>query len=166
MKNIIKGFGLASVLVLMVGAVATGNLYRGTFVGSFTGNGAGITNMGGTFTGSFTGNGAGLTNVPNTNYNAGMYVASTNGSVNNSLAVTATSGDGIRLAVRGFTAQTNDVLQVQTAVNGLVFGVDLSGCFKFADVKTNATMGSNTVLYMVITNKGVGYVIPLHALTD
>lgn len=120
----------------------------------------------GAFYGTFVGNGAGITNVVNTNYNASLFVASTNGSVVNSLAVTGTTGDGIRAAIRGTAAQTNDVLQVQTSANALVFGVQLNGTMRWANAPTNATMGSNTVLYLVVTNNGTGYVLPLHAFTN
>lgn len=190
-------------MVFCLGATVTRTI-RGTFIGSHSGLGTGLTNASGipyavtngsvasatratyatlatnaitatnwtgvtasnNYNGTFTGSGAGLTGIADTNFNANLYAASTNASINNSLAVTGLTGDGYRLAVRGTSAQTNDVLQVQTALNALVFGVQLNGTLRWGDAPTNATMGSNVVLYLVVTNNGVGYALPLHALTD
>jgi hypothetical protein len=67
---------------------------------------------------------ASLTNI---NVLLGTKAANTNASIVDSLAVTGVTGDGIRLAVRRTSAQTNDIFQVQTEGNGMLFGVTSNG---------------------------------------
>lgn len=117
------------------------------------------------YVGTFSGDGSLLTGLVDTNFNANLYAASTNASINNSLAISVTGvDDGIRLAVRGNTNQANDVFQVQTRANALVLGVSLDGHLSWGNAPTNSTASTNTALYLVVTNAGVGYAIRLHSL--
>lgn len=90
----------------------------------------------------------------------------TNLTVTTALTLNGLSGDSIRLAVRSSTGQSNNVFAVQTAIADLLFGVATNGTLCFGNVLTNATKSTNPLFFMVITNKGTAFVLPLYGLSD
>lgn len=114
--------------------------------------------------GTFSGDGSALTGIADTNFNAGLYAASTNASIVNSLAVTGMTGDGVRLAVRATNGQTNDVFAVQDNNNIRQFGVRSGGGLVWNNAPTNDLANTNSVIWMIVTNAGVGYLMPLYAI--
>lgn len=179
-KDRLQGAALAALVMLCVAATVT-TKYRGTFIG----DGAQLTsissaNLTGTivparlpvglstsnYVGTFSGDGSALTGIVNTNYNETLYAAATNTSIYNSAAVTGLTGDGIRLAVRATNGQTNDVFAVQDNNSIMQFGVKSGGMVIWGNGPTNATAqtATNLICWMIVTNAGKGYAIPLHPI--
>jgi len=171
MKKTILLFAAGALAMVCLG-LATGQIYRGTFVGSFTGNGANITNLapGGitvpimppsanltNWSALATGakqpsslvlsnlslkNGGDLTNVTSTLTDwtgSDSKANATNASIVDSLAVTGLTGDGIRLAVRRKSGQTNDIFQVQTEGNAALFSVETGGIPRTSTYRATST---------------------------
>lgn len=107
------------------------------------------------------------TAVTSTNWDqAATKAASTNATIYSSITLNGQTGWGVQFAARANATQTNDVFQIQDENSAMVLGVNETGHLSWANAPTNATGGSNTVLWLVITNLGQPFAIPLHNLTD
>lgn len=162
----------------LTGSVAVARLPAGlnasNYVGVFIGDGAAITNI----------------TVDSTNAVTAQYV--TESPVTNQigaqayLTVNSANAAGIPVAIRGHASQSADLFQAQTSGADSVFAVSIGGdaickgyvvatnaimlpshtmTVNWLDAPTNGAAGASPVLWLVVTNKGVGYGIPLHALT-